>query len=620
MVSSMSAGVPSAIEIFDGRAVRLAQICLAPSQPLPMHVGAAGPIHVCGDFDYAFRRSGDPEPLDQDDVAAEWSRRGPAALDEIDGEFAFAAWDAGHSTLHLVRDHCGTRPILYAHRPGRWFAFASLPSALRAGGFSDGRRNMDALARWTVREFTQSHETHLTGIYRVLQGERLEVTSAGIARHRYWDPSTEPLRSVPYGDVVKGLNERLDRAVRRRLPREGPVFTHLSGGLDSTAIAAFAARAVADQGRRVTGYSFVPQQIDDLDRIVDERPAVHATAELHGNIDLAEIAAPSIDMLPDAAVDPDLPCLTNPEIEYERVLAHASAAGAGHVLSGFGGDQAASNNGRGAFVELFLRLRWRSLASLLRHPIDGRPAWRMLAFEIAANVIPEAALRLRRRIRDRDRGLAQSLSQFLAPRFARPPERGTRVPRNTHAWRKRLLFNGHLDTIVEELTWRAARHGLGYAYPLLDRELVEYALRIPAEMLVHAGQRRRVFRDAMEGVVPDTARLRDEKLLSDPALIVRLARDRDRLLAQLDTLRSGPAADLFDLDRIAQDIHSLPDPDATVAEIRELTRQGLQYVPRSAYQFVWPYLLALFVDRGPPGRGSDAAGAPPAQHPDQPVN
>ena len=592
MAAALSLDVPSKVDLRVGSEFALAQISIGASAPQGPKIAEAGDLQLGGDIDFAWNRcSGDR--LSSDWLAHAWSRDRAAILHEIDGEFAFAAWDAATRRLDLVRDHCGSRPILYAHEPGQWFAFAQFYCSLRVSGLPIGGADLTEVAEWAARSFRQSTKTHVKGICRVLQGERLEISQGNISRHRYWQPKATPDRTRSYQTVVSGLQSRLREAVRRRLPQNGPAFSHLSGGLDSTGIAAIAAQELASVQQNVTGYCFVPVPMAELDHVVDERPAVQATVRAHPNIDLIEISGPSFDILPEAAMDADLPWLTNPELEYEQALRHAAANGATHLLSGFGGDQVASSLGRGALLELLLSGRWIALAQLTRKPIDGRSGWRSLGVELAMSFIPEWILKTRRRLRS---ARAASLTDFLVPSF-RKAMLSQRFPRNTHRNRAAQLCNGHLNTIVEELTWRAARHGLGYCFPLLDRELVEYSLSIPAEMLLHEGQRRRVFRDALKDIVPDEARLRNEKLVADPTSGIRLAGSRHTLLAELDKLRSGPAAEIFDLDRIEKDIRNLPDPDEALEEIRKATARGVQYSSGNAFQFIWPYMLALFVDQ-----------------------
>ena len=130
--------------------------------------------------------------------------------------------------------------------------------------------------------------------------------------------------------------------------------------------------------------------------------------------------------------------------------------------------------------------------------------------------------------------------------------------------------------MLEELAWRAARHGLSYTYPLMDREVLEFAVRLPPDFLVRDGHRRAAMRDAMHGILPEYSRLRPRKLVHDAAMGARFALLRGQLLAVVDGLTGTAAENLFTLAAIRADIAALPDCSDAIRRIETAARAGQQ--------------------------------------------
>lgn len=160
-------------------------------------------------------------------------------LERIDGMYAFAILDRSRRELHLARDRFGEKPLFYAHALGR-FAFASHMLAVAALGWVSKTVDGESLDRYLALHYVPGDATILKDVRRVLPGERLVVPLD--------DP--RPLRSRYYvlqlGEAQslsdRELGARLEDAVASRLVADVPVGVFLSGGLDSSTVAAIAAR------------------------------------------------------------------------------------------------------------------------------------------------------------------------------------------------------------------------------------------------------------------------------------------------------------------------------------------------------------------------------------------
>jgi asparagine synthase (glutamine-hydrolysing) len=159
----------------------------------------------------------------------------------------------------------------------------------------------------------------------------------------------------------------------------GEIGAHLSGGLDSSAIAVLAARKL----RELHAYSFLDRQRKGI-LLEEETEFVKAVVEQEGDIDSTTIRPPPSPLACFKNVDADNMTPLGADEPENAVCVRAEEQGVGLVLSGWGGDEGATFNGRGTFAELLLRGRWRTLArevSALRRE-RGWPVTRILRGEI----------------------------------------------------------------------------------------------------------------------------------------------------------------------------------------------------------------------------------------------
>ncbi|PYT09200.1 MAG: asparagine synthase (glutamine-hydrolyzing) [Acidobacteria bacterium] len=173
----------------------------------------------------------------------EW---GPACLDRFNGMFAFALWSAREQKLLLARDALGMKPLYYAPLPGdQGFVFASEIKAFLSLPDFRVRMNRDALQQFLEFGYTFVDDaTVLEGVYKLPPGHSMEVVE-GIALQprRFFSapaPAAEDHRDL--GDRDAELYKTLSEVVAQHLIADVPVGLFLSGGLDSSVIAALAAR------------------------------------------------------------------------------------------------------------------------------------------------------------------------------------------------------------------------------------------------------------------------------------------------------------------------------------------------------------------------------------------
>jgi asparagine synthase (glutamine-hydrolysing) len=209
------------------------------------------------------------------------------------GDFGFALWDAKAHQILLARDYLGQRPLHY-HRGYGFFAFSSMPKGLHALAEIPYGLDEQLIAEWLVWVPRRGPRSFFRDVARVESGHIVTVTRDGISSKKYWQPKGPNGARLRSSDYVEGLRHHLDRATESRLRgANGAVASHLSAGLDSSAVTATAARLLAPQGGKVVAFTAVPRAGYEnpglKNRLTDEGPLATITAAIYPNVEHVHI-------------------------------------------------------------------------------------------------------------------------------------------------------------------------------------------------------------------------------------------------------------------------------------------------------------------------------------------
>jgi asparagine synthase (glutamine-hydrolysing) len=272
-----------------------------------------------------------------------WEEWGEDALGELRGMFAFALLDlreryATAPILFLARDPLGIKPLYYT-QTSKGFAFASEVRALLATGIVTKQVSQDALTSYLLFGSVSEPVTILEGVFSLPPGHRMLLylpDRRRVPRARpWWDPAQSPAardtrKPRDLSSAAKQLRPLLEDAVRAHLVADVPVGLFLSGGLDSSAIAVFAARAKA--GIQSFTLTFPGTEYDEsaLAGVVAKHCGTqHTEVPLDGSVVL--------DRLDEAIAALDQPTMDG--INTYFVSWAAREVGLKVALSGLGGDE-----------------------------------------------------------------------------------------------------------------------------------------------------------------------------------------------------------------------------------------------------------------------------------------
>lgn len=453
-----------------------------------------------------------------------------AALQRAVGMFAFGLWDHELKTLTLARDRLGEKPLYYAHGE-RGFAFASELKALRSVEGVDLSLDPHALGLYLQLGQVPAPLSIHRGIRKLAPGTLMALQHAGgePELEPYWRLPSAPAQTDASSDAeaIEQLEALLQQSVRGQLMSDVPLGVFLSGGVDSSLIAALMQRA---SSRPVRSFSI---GFDEAE--FDESPQARAVARHLGteHTELRVTAADAIALVPLLPRIYDEPFADSSQIPTLLL----SQLTRGHVtvaLSGDGGDELFGGYNRHIAAARFWPAAARVPAVLRRQLAQGLavvPAswWDAAGAGLrltgaAPSSLGEKLQKLAALLGARDvtDAYLSTLLHWAEPgallgrAAARPvlaPAYGATLAEHMMAWD----LQGYLpDDILVKVDRAAMAHSLETRVPLLDHRIVEFALRTPLHRKIRDGQSKWLLRQVLYRHVPRTLIERPKQGFSIP--------------------------------------------------------------------------------------------------------
>lgn len=499
---------------------------------------------------------------------------GEAAVHRLVGDFAFALWNAPARKLMLARDFLGQRPLHY-HRGKDFFAFASMPKGLHALADIPYGPDEQAMTEFIVLMPHSGPRSFFKHINRVEAGQMVTITPDGMTTRSYWSPR-RPARGRAASDYVEGLRHHLDVATTARLRgAKGAVAAQLSGGFDSAAVTATAARLLAAQGGRITAFTAVPREGYDLpapaNRFGDEGPLAAAVAGMYPNIERVLIRAAHrspLENLDQMFFLFDRPMLNLCNAVWVCAINRAARErGLNILLNGQMGNMSISYSGLERLPEMlragqFLRL-WHEAGRLVANRAMSRAG---VAAQTFGGFVPAA---LWRWANETFAGRRTDVLNYTAIR----PERLAALDLEQIARERDLDFSyrPRRDGFAARI-WVMRRVDMGnynkgslagwqldHRDPTADKRLVEYCLAIPTEHYLADGVPRALGRRALADRLPPALLRERRKGYQGIDWHEGLTAARNEVGAELERFAAcGPAAQAIDVARLKTLLENWP--------------------------------------------------------------
>ncbi|MBN1656021.1 MAG: asparagine synthase (glutamine-hydrolyzing) [Deltaproteobacteria bacterium] len=255
------------------------------------------------------------------------AKSGTAALPRLNGMFAFGFWNEEKRTLLLARDRFGQKPLYYTRVKGL-IVFASEIRALLASNLVERRLDIHGVYGFLFYGAVQEPNTVVSGVSMVPRGSSLTLRAGEMpVAQRFWAPPRDK-RIADDGELKNAFAD----AVNRHLVSDVPIGVFLSGGIDSSAVAAAASRS---SNSEVTSLAVIFPDQPAASEQLHARRVAEANKTRHVEIPIT--GHQMLDMLPRALAALDQPSIDG--VNTYIVSAAAREAGLTVALSGLGGDE-----------------------------------------------------------------------------------------------------------------------------------------------------------------------------------------------------------------------------------------------------------------------------------------
>lgn len=445
---------------------------------------------------------------------------GDDCLQHLRGMFGLAIWDQRKQRLLVARDRLGKKPLFYAQRGDR-FSFGSEMKTVLADDPSLCRPNYSALGHFLQFAYIHEPETIYQDVHRLPAGHFGVYSEGNFRIAPYWSVEFRPDDSVSEQEWAERLDAKLAEAVRIRLQSEVPLGVFLSGGLDSSAIVAYASEAGLKPLKTFTiGFDRAEwDESSDAERVARHYDTEHHLLRL-GEKELSDSFADTLAAIIRHCDEPFGDASAIPTYHVSRLAREHVTV----ILSGDGGDElfAGYSSYRGALFAQAYRRRipyWigrhllPGLASGLASILPGRPHYRALR---VAKVFRDSSLPLLEALRDKTSIWTTAQLQSLLTDDALSVAGYMGQQYMSDALWKRMndtddlvgrlceidVRSYMLDDILVKVDRMSMAHALEVRSPLLDHEMVELAARIPTGMKIRGSQGKYILRQILKDKLP----------------------------------------------------------------------------------------------------------------------
>ena len=445
-----------------------------------------------------------------------YEEHGDACVNYLRGMFAFAIWDAKKRELFIARDRLGVKPLYYVHTDDGSLYFGSEIKTLFEAGAITPEINFAALPDYLANHATSGEETLYRGVKRLLPGHTLLWRDGKLEIKKYWDVSFSKTEDQGRSDkdYIAEWYELFRTSVRLRLMADVPLGMFLSGGIDSSAIAAVMSGMV-DEPIKTFSVAFAEREANELAyaRIVAE-----AYKTNHHEV----VVSPEefFNALPRLVWHEDEP-LAHPSSVALYFVSLLASQHVKVVLTGEGSDELLAGYGRyrKTILNLSLGKHYRSLTPERRSRCGAQRQSRDCQLQKCDRSSCEVSS-VSRLISKASTSTTSPCFHSRCKAICSQTKRSSgsagsiRTPVCVRRWNRRTpdslldrLLYADIKTYLHELLMKQDQMSMATSIesrvPFLDHKLVEFTCSLPERLKLRGGTTKYILRESMKGVLPE---------------------------------------------------------------------------------------------------------------------
>ncbi|TDB64050.1 asparagine synthase-related protein [Arundinibacter roseus] len=495
---------------------------------------------------------------DSELVLAAYQKWSTDCVQHLIGDFAFVVWDSGTQTLFCARDHSGIRPLFYHFVPGKYFLFASEIKALWAFGnldkAPDEQRIATYLCHWGQFPIYQRN-TFFKDVLSLPPAHSLRVDKKDVEEKMYWEINPSKYAFQTSEEYLTAFREIFLEAVHCRIRTPFQVSSFLSGGLDSSSVAAVAATKLHAEGRILDTY-YLDTELEET----SEKEFVASFLELH-SVEHAEIKADKsfYDDLAAIARLTDMPEMFSITYShFKPLLKEVNSVKSRVLLTGSDGDTVvgygmecideaiqkkdwktaaqllSKSHNKQDYQEKFGKVKgekkyqkgtlgvvWRKLRKNHNVPVSLVLLVKVLLLEFNFSPLVISRLLAENALQKKDQSgenqefmLKKSLWSKCLPFMKEATESN---PTTKLLIKKGMLYQ-MMSEIEEQYDVLGAAYQIQMCHPFFDKRLIELCLFIPTELKFYEGFGRGPLRFAMKEFLPKKILFRKSKIDFSPSV------------------------------------------------------------------------------------------------------
>jgi asparagine synthase (glutamine-hydrolysing) len=484
-----------------------------------LHITYNGEIYNHADYRESLEARGHVyrSHCDTETILHLYEEHGAACVERLRGMFAFAIWDERKRELFIARDRLGVKPLYYAHLPNGSLYFASEIKALLEVDAVKAEVNYEVLPDYFANHAPSGEETLFSGIKRLPPAHTLLWRNGAVQIRKYWEVPFRTDDPCEYNDkqYVEKWTELFRESVRLRLMADVPLGMFLSGGIDSSAIAAVMSGMVAEPIKTFS-VAFAEREANELEY-------ARLVANTFGTNHHEVVVSPEqfFAALPRLLWHEDEP-IAHPSSVALYFVSQLAAQHVKVVLSGEGSDELLAGYGRYRKTILniaagrrYHRVAPRQLINAVRRRIESLPT----------------SSRVRQKLQRTFLTLSPDLESIYFDNFA-VFSRDAQEQLFTSSVRERMgtasspysrmqellastdatsllnqILSVDLKTYLHELLMKQDQMSMAASIesrvPFLDHKLVEFSASLPERMKLRGASTKHILRQSMKGLLPD---------------------------------------------------------------------------------------------------------------------